>query len=152
MKFGNLVEICLWPHLAVKGLRKVIAVRLPLGCRRASDKSPSQNYLMRYLTAYNIRSRSEVNPFPFLRDFVAGLPSPPPPCEVSKIFLHSGFHAVDSWIPYHEIPESNIRIPESGLPYIGQFWCGDLGLWKDKTFVTNRNVRSCRIEDMSVTV
>ena len=22
MKFGNLVEICFWPHLAVKGLRK----------------------------------------------------------------------------------------------------------------------------------
>ena len=22
MKFGNLVEICLWPHLAVKGLNK----------------------------------------------------------------------------------------------------------------------------------
>ena len=86
-EIGNLVEICLRPHLAVKGLRKLIAVRLPLGCRRTSDKSPSQNYLMRYLTAYNIRSRSEVNPFPFLRDFVAGLPPPPPPCEVIQDIL-----------------------------------------------------------------
>ena len=25
MKFGNLVEICLWPHLAVKGLRTNLA-------------------------------------------------------------------------------------------------------------------------------
>ena len=82
-----MVEICLWPHLAVKGLRKLIAVRLPLGCRRTSDKSPSQNYLMRYLTAYNIRTRGEVNPFPFLRDFVAGLPPLPPPCEVIQDVL-----------------------------------------------------------------
>ena len=86
-EIGNLVEICLWPHLAVKGLRKLIAVRLPLGCRRTSDKSPSQNYLMRYLTAYNIRTRGEVNPFPFLRDFVAGLPPLPPPCEVIQDIL-----------------------------------------------------------------
>ena len=68
-------------------LRKLIAVRLPLGCRRTSDKSPSQNYLMRYLTAYNIRSRSEVNPCSFLRDFVAGLRPPPPPCEVIQDIL-----------------------------------------------------------------
>ena len=25
MKFGNLVEICLWPHLAVKGLMAQMA-------------------------------------------------------------------------------------------------------------------------------
>ena len=25
MKFGNLLEICLWPHLAVEGLNYVIA-------------------------------------------------------------------------------------------------------------------------------
>ena len=24
MKFGNLVEICLWPHLAVKGLKRSV--------------------------------------------------------------------------------------------------------------------------------
>ena len=29
MKFGNLVEICVWPHLAVKGLRwPLVEVRL----------------------------------------------------------------------------------------------------------------------------
>ena len=37
MKFGNLVEICLWPHLAVKGLNQVLAQEFVYAFPRTSD-------------------------------------------------------------------------------------------------------------------
>ena len=41
MKCGTLVEICLWPHLAVKGLkRKLPGADLGAGCRGCAPPSP----------------------------------------------------------------------------------------------------------------
>ena len=37
MKFGNLVEICLWPHLAVEGLKQALAQEFVYAFPRTSD-------------------------------------------------------------------------------------------------------------------
>ena len=44
MKFGNLVEICLWPHLAVKGLSTKETSRRML--TRTSTFGTLQNYYL----------------------------------------------------------------------------------------------------------
>ena len=107
---------------------------------------------MGFLTAYNIRSCSGVNPFPFLRDFVAGLPPPPPPCEVIQDIL--AFWISRCGLLDSGPRNSRVQHTDSGI-WVALHWT--ILVWGSRTvkgqnFITNRNVRSCRIEDMFVTV
>jgi len=54
MKFGNLVEICLWPHLAVKGLKQVLAQEFVYAFPRTSDSRLLEVAVLRTETIWDI--------------------------------------------------------------------------------------------------
>ena len=59
MKFGNLVEICFWPHLAVKGLKQGLAQEFVYAFPRTSDSRLLEVAVLRTETVRDISEFSQ---------------------------------------------------------------------------------------------